>query len=88
VKKMPTGIDGFDEMTDGGLPRGRTVLVLAEIDARSKALTCELEAHRADLAVLSREEQARLRGEVQHDRELHRRRHVEGKSATVPRSRQ
>jgi circadian clock protein KaiC len=62
-------------------------LAEAEIDARSKALTCELEAHRADLAVLSREEQARLRGEVQHDRELHRRRHVEGKSATVPRTR-
>jgi circadian clock protein KaiC len=64
-------------------------LAEAEIDARSKALTCELEAHRADLAVLSREEQARLRGEVQHDRELHRRRHVEGKtaSATMPRSR-
>src|SRR5688500_2524242 len=28
VTKMPTGIQGFDEITDGGLPRGRTALVL------------------------------------------------------------
>jgi hypothetical protein len=27
---MPTGIDGFDEMTHGGLPRRRTVLVPGE----------------------------------------------------------
>ncbi len=26
--KMPTGIEGFDEITSGGLPRGRTTLVL------------------------------------------------------------
>ena len=26
--KMPTGIEGFDEITTGGLPRGRTTLVL------------------------------------------------------------
>jgi len=25
--KAPTGIDGFDEITDGGLPRGRTTLI-------------------------------------------------------------
>src|ERR1700685_2384307 len=28
VIKMPTGIQGFDEITDGGLPRGRTTLVM------------------------------------------------------------
>ena len=28
VDKMPTGIDGFDEMTGGGLPRTRTSLVV------------------------------------------------------------
>lgn len=28
VEKMPTGIVGFDEITGGGLPRGRTSLVL------------------------------------------------------------
>jgi circadian clock protein KaiC len=27
-KKAPTGIDGLDEMTDGGLPRGRTTLLV------------------------------------------------------------
>ena len=27
-RKVPTGISGFDEITGGGLPRGRTVLVL------------------------------------------------------------
>ena len=26
-RKVPTGISGFDEITGGGLPRGRTVLV-------------------------------------------------------------
>jgi circadian clock protein KaiC len=28
VGKTPTGIQGFDEITDGGLPRGRTTLVM------------------------------------------------------------
>jgi circadian clock protein KaiC len=28
VTKVPTGIQGFDEITDGGLPRGRTSLVM------------------------------------------------------------
>jgi circadian clock protein KaiC len=28
VTKTPTGIQGFDEVTDGGLPRGRTTLVM------------------------------------------------------------
>jgi circadian clock protein KaiC len=28
VTKVPTGILGFDEITDGGLPRGRTTLVM------------------------------------------------------------
>jgi circadian clock protein KaiC len=28
VMKVPTGIQGFDEITDGGLPRGRTSLVM------------------------------------------------------------
>lgn len=28
LNKMPTGIEGFDEITGGGLPRGRTTLVL------------------------------------------------------------
>ena len=28
VTKLPTGIQGFDEITDGGLPRGRTTLVM------------------------------------------------------------
>jgi circadian clock protein KaiC len=28
LTKMPTGIRGFDEITDGGLPRGRTTLVM------------------------------------------------------------
>lgn len=28
IAKMPTGIDGFDEMTGGGLPRARTTLVV------------------------------------------------------------
>src|SRR5580698_2375143 len=28
VTKMLTGIRGFDEITDGGLPRGRTTLVM------------------------------------------------------------
>jgi circadian clock protein KaiC len=28
VTKMPTGIEGFDEITGGGLPRGRTTLVV------------------------------------------------------------
>src|SRR4029077_4708564 len=26
--KLPTGIQGFDEITDGGLPSGRTTLVM------------------------------------------------------------
>ena len=26
--KAPTGITGFDEMTDGGLPRGRSTLLV------------------------------------------------------------
>src|SRR3954465_3819318 len=26
--KLPTGIQGFDEITDGGLPAGRTTLVM------------------------------------------------------------
>jgi circadian clock protein KaiC len=28
MTKMPTGIQGFDEVTDGGLPAGRTTLVI------------------------------------------------------------
>ena len=28
IEKMPTGIEGFDEVTSGGLPRGRTSLVM------------------------------------------------------------
>jgi circadian clock protein KaiC len=28
VTKVLTGIQGFDEITDGGLPRGRTTLVM------------------------------------------------------------
>ena len=28
IGKVPTGIQGFDEITDGGLPRGRTTLVM------------------------------------------------------------
>ena len=28
IEKMPTGIEGFDEITSGGLPRGRTSLVM------------------------------------------------------------
>src|SRR6476661_5262352 len=28
VTKVLTGIQGFDEITDGGLPRGRTALVM------------------------------------------------------------
>jgi len=28
IQKAPTGIDGFDEITGGGLPRGRTSLVI------------------------------------------------------------
>src|ERR1700720_1605898 len=28
VTKVPTGIQGFDEITGGGLPRGRTTLVM------------------------------------------------------------
>ena len=28
LKKAPSGITGFDEITGGGLPRGRTTLVL------------------------------------------------------------
>ncbi len=28
VTKMPTGIQGFDEITGGGLPRGRTTLIM------------------------------------------------------------
>jgi circadian clock protein KaiC len=28
VTKLPTGIQGFDEITDGGLPRGRTTLLM------------------------------------------------------------
>src|SRR3954452_11676342 len=27
IQKAPTGIDGFDEITDGGLPAGRPTLV-------------------------------------------------------------
>ncbi|MFC1905730.1 ATPase domain-containing protein [Chloroflexota bacterium] len=27
IKRMPTGISGFDEITEGGLPEGRTVLL-------------------------------------------------------------
>lgn len=30
ITKMPTGIEGFDEITGGGLPRGRTTLLLGE----------------------------------------------------------
>ena len=29
-RKVPTGISGFDEITGGGLPRGRTGLVFVE----------------------------------------------------------
>src|SRR5688572_25949832 len=28
LDKMPTGIRGFDEITEGGLPRGRTTLAM------------------------------------------------------------
>jgi circadian clock protein KaiC len=28
LEKMPTGIEGFDEITGGGLPRNRTSLVI------------------------------------------------------------
>lgn len=28
--KIPTGIDGLDEITEGGFPQGRTVLVCGE----------------------------------------------------------
>ncbi len=28
LKKMPTGIEGFDEITAGGLPQGRTTLIM------------------------------------------------------------
>jgi circadian clock protein KaiC len=27
VKKIPTGIDGFDTMLEGGIPQGRVVLI-------------------------------------------------------------
>ena len=28
VEKMPTGIRGFDEVLEGGVPRGRTLLII------------------------------------------------------------
>lgn len=31
IEKAPTGIEGFDEITGGGLPRGRTTLILGDV---------------------------------------------------------
>lgn len=40
LTRSPTGIRGFDEITSGGLPRGRTSLLVGGANARSGVVRC------------------------------------------------
>ena len=45
LEKMPTGIPGFDLVTDGGLPRGRTTLVAGSAGSAKTVLAVQFLAH-------------------------------------------
>ena len=45
--KAPTGIAGFDEITDGGLPRGRTTLLVGGLDSGKTVFALKFLAHGA-----------------------------------------
>ena len=47
VPKSPTGIDGLDEVTGGGLPKGRTTLVCGSAGCGKTLLAMEFLAHGA-----------------------------------------
>ena len=41
LKKIPTGITGFDEVLDGGVPKGRVILVTGVTGAGKTVLLNE-----------------------------------------------
>jgi circadian clock protein KaiC len=45
LKKTPTGIEGLDEVTNGGLPTGRTTLVCGSAGSRKTILGMEFLVH-------------------------------------------
>ena len=47
LPKTPTGIDGLDEVTGGGLPKGRTTLVCGSAGCGKTLLAMEFLAHGA-----------------------------------------
>ncbi len=47
LPKSPTGIDGLDEVTGGGLPKGRTTLVCGSAGCGKTLLAMEFLAHGA-----------------------------------------
>src|SRR3954454_9542107 len=47
LSKTPTGIDGLDEVTGGGLPKGRTTLVWGSAGCGKTLLAMEFLAHGA-----------------------------------------
>src|SRR5512135_304017 len=47
LEKSPTGIQGFDELTGGGLPQGRTSLVCGGAGCGKTLLALEFLAHGA-----------------------------------------
>src|SRR5450432_3709177 len=47
AKKVPTGITGFDEMTCGGLPRGRTTLLVGGPGSGKTILALQFLVHGA-----------------------------------------
>src|SRR5712672_3172130 len=47
LPKTPTGIDGLDEVTGGGLPKGRTTLVCGGAGCGKTLLAMEFLAHGA-----------------------------------------
>jgi circadian clock protein KaiC len=49
--KLPTGIEGFDAITGGGLPRGRTTLVMGEPGAGKTIFALQALAHQARVGV-------------------------------------
>jgi circadian clock protein KaiC len=49
--KLPTGIEGFDAITGGGLPRGRTTLVMGEPGAGKTIFALQALAHQASVGV-------------------------------------
>src|SRR5258708_29317050 len=56
VTKVPTGIQGFDEVTDGGLPSGRTTLVMGapgpNIEDHFGALRAKVDEHDPQCVVI------------------------------------